>query len=407
MDGEFIPLHLRMLQNELADRKQRNYRYSLRAFAQFLGLGSSTLSRIFMNTQEISASNSKLIMDKLNFSEDDRMLFLASIAEEKRKRAFEVITNIFDKNVSDDSETEFYQISSDWLLSKSPEMIFVVNHLYQCLYVNEEGAKLYRKTPQELIGVTMRDLGIPAKVADALEKNIEKAFNDKCVVKFDDVESAVGGRSWMQRIYIPIFGKNDNVYAVACHVRDITDRKKVESQLKFLVDIGKMLSSSYDYKEKLEKVVDSINEKIADGCFVHIMNEKHEVEVFKVAHKINSKKEILRSIFARYPYEPDYPSFYHQVFKTGKTQFASEVSDELLKQICRNEEHYQQLKELDVKSYMCVPMISVNKVIGTMTLFRSSNEIPFDLNDLTLVKEVCLRAAWNIDCSMKLAHHMA
>lgn len=394
MGLDFIPLHIKMLQSELDLRKVRNHRYSLRAFAQFLGIGSSTLSRILMNTQEISISNSQIIIEKLNFSEDQSLLFIASIAEEKRTRASELINNFFENS---------HSVSSDWILSKSPEMIFVVNKYYQIIYVNDEGAKLYSSTPQELIGLTMRDVGAPEEVVQKLENDIDRTFEEKISLTTEDEFPLETRTLCMEKIIIPIFGKNNNVNAVACHIRDISERKKVESQLRFLVDIGGVLSSSYDYAQTLKVVVEMINSKLADGCFVHIMNDKHDVEVFKVSHKNSIKEEILRDLFTKYPYDENYPGFYHNVFKTGKMQFVPQVDDQILQKFCRNEEHLKSLVSLKANSYMCVPMQAMNKTIGTMTLLRSKGRAPFDLNDTVLVKELCLRSAWTIDCAMKLS----
>lgn len=198
-------------------------------------------------------------------------------------------------------------------------------------------------------------------------------------------------------------GRNQEVDAVACHIRDISERKKTESQLRFLVDMGEILSSSYDYTITLETVVDKIITQLADGCFVHILNKNHEAEIFKVAHREEEKKVVLSNLFSRFPYDPHFPGFYHKVFKTGKLQFFPRVDEDLLRQFCRNKDHYETLRNLNVYSYLCVPMKAVNKIIGTMSLIRSPGQKPFDQNELSLVLELSTRAAWAIDCSMKLS----
>lgn len=404
MDLTFTPLHIRMLQKELGLRKKRNPRYSLRAFAQFLGIGSSTLSRILMNAQDISLVNSKLIMEKLDLSENERMLFVASIAEEKRKRSFELLDDVFaGKTLQDETTSQYYSISAEWLLSKSPEMIFVVNKSFECIYANDEAAKLHGLKPQQLIGLTMRDVGVPEHLVNQLEDLIKETFLNKKISRIE-VEYPLGQEAvWMERIYIPIMGRNQEVDAVACHIRDISERKKTESQLRFLVDMGEILSSSYDYTITLETVVDKIITQLADGCFVHILNKNHEAEIFKVAHREEEKKVVLSNLFSRFPYDPHFPGFYHKVFKTGKLQFFPRVDEDLLRQFCRNKDHYETLRNLNVYSYLCVPMKAVNKIIGTMSLIRSPGQKPFDQNELSLVLELSTRAAWAIDCSMKLS----
>lgn len=81
------PYHIELLIQEIAKRKLTNSRYSLRAFARFLGIAPSTLSRILSNHQELSISGSRKIMRKLQFTEEQKITFIASVAEEKKRRA--------------------------------------------------------------------------------------------------------------------------------------------------------------------------------------------------------------------------------------------------------------------------------------------------------------------------------
>jgi transcriptional regulator with XRE-family HTH domain len=71
---------------KLKKRKQKNSRYSLRGFANFLDIAPSTLSRILTNSQELSVSATKKIMKKLALLDDEKFLFIASVAEEKKIR---------------------------------------------------------------------------------------------------------------------------------------------------------------------------------------------------------------------------------------------------------------------------------------------------------------------------------
>lgn len=80
------PYHISVLLREIEKRKQKNSRYSLRGFANFLEMAPSTLSRILTNGQELSVSATKKIMKKLELSEDEKVLFIASVAEEKKIR---------------------------------------------------------------------------------------------------------------------------------------------------------------------------------------------------------------------------------------------------------------------------------------------------------------------------------
>lgn len=88
------PYHVKLLLREIEKRKQKNQRYSLRAFASFLGLAPSTMSRILTNSQELSVGGTKKIMKKLQLTDEEKFLFIASVAEEKKFRTLKTLGKI-------------------------------------------------------------------------------------------------------------------------------------------------------------------------------------------------------------------------------------------------------------------------------------------------------------------------
>jgi transcriptional regulator with XRE-family HTH domain len=89
--NELKPYHIELLIQEIARRKLQNSRYSLRAFARHLGIAPSTLSRVLSNTQELSVSGSRKILRKLKFTEEQKLIFISSVAEEKKRRALQLL----------------------------------------------------------------------------------------------------------------------------------------------------------------------------------------------------------------------------------------------------------------------------------------------------------------------------
>ncbi len=359
MVEEFKPFHIRMIEQELSRRKLENPRYSLRAFARYLGIGSSSLSRIIKNTQEISPSSTRTIIKKLKFTDEDSILFLASIAENKRRRSFSYLSDI----------------NADSLLFNSPGLIFVLNRKKQCLYVNEEAAKFYMHTPQEFIGKTLFQMGASSAENEKMSAFVEKVFEDKKVLKLEDNIQLEGHTKWYERIYIPVLGKDNSIQAVSCHLRDITERKKIEFGLNFLARSGKILSSSFDYQMTLKNIIDLIISDLADGCFIHIRNSSDQIKLFDVSHKDPEKKQILESFFKDYAQDLNCEQFSH---------------------------HLKSIQNLEAGHCLCVPMNTIEKTIGSATLIRNRGREPFTESDSQLMKELGLRAAWAIDCMLRL-----
>ena len=95
------PFHVKLLLREIEKRKEKNARYSLRGFAKFLGIAPSTLSRILTSGQELSVGATKKIMKKLQLTEHQKFLFIASVAEEKKARTLRTLAKFPGNTKSD------------------------------------------------------------------------------------------------------------------------------------------------------------------------------------------------------------------------------------------------------------------------------------------------------------------
>lgn len=71
--------YLRILQNEFQQRKQKNKKYSLRAFAKFLGVSHALLSLVFLKKKGLSLKMAEKISAKLALSHLERNIFVSSV----------------------------------------------------------------------------------------------------------------------------------------------------------------------------------------------------------------------------------------------------------------------------------------------------------------------------------------
>lgn len=71
--------YLRILQNEFQQRKQKNKKYSLRAFAKFLGVSHALLSLVFLKKKGLSPKMAEKISTKMALSHLERHIFITSV----------------------------------------------------------------------------------------------------------------------------------------------------------------------------------------------------------------------------------------------------------------------------------------------------------------------------------------
>lgn len=96
----------RYLQDEFVNRSERNRRYSLRAFAKALNIGSSDLSKILANKRGITPKLVRRLAEPLKLSDTQVRLFVNSLKNTNATSSEE--TNF--RNLSDDT----FRIVADW-----------------------------------------------------------------------------------------------------------------------------------------------------------------------------------------------------------------------------------------------------------------------------------------------------
>ena len=116
------PFYIKKLKTELSERIDRNPRYSVRAFAQMLGIESSALSQILRGKRAISIRVANRIFGKLNFSPEEKAEFLTSLGQTKRAGGLKRISPLLRQALGPENDPEkprdltgdVFRLISDW-----------------------------------------------------------------------------------------------------------------------------------------------------------------------------------------------------------------------------------------------------------------------------------------------------
>jgi len=208
-----------------------------------------------------------------------------------------------------------------------------------------------------------------------------------------------GSLRWVEgrgQLYFDESGQPERLVGVCL---DITDRKVAEEtqrrardQAAFLSEAGARLASSLDYEQTLKAVTKLAVPTVADWCAVDIVDEGGDVRRLAVAHVDPAKVDLARSIQERYPEDAQSPYSVHQVLRTGAPTMMADIPDALLVASARDPDHLRLLREVGLRSYMCVPMIEGGRTVGVLT-FVTEAERRYSDADLRFAEQLAARAA--------------
>ncbi|HEY7956372.1 MAG TPA: PAS domain S-box protein, partial [Polyangia bacterium] len=276
----------------------------------------------------------------------------------------------------------------------------------QILYANQAAARTIGfGSPEELAGASINEItdrfemSRPDGTALTREQIPTAAafagqVTDEVLIRF-----RVRGRSEQRfsRVRaIPIRDRAGRVEQVVNFFREVTDQTREEQQHSFLLRAADTLSSSLDYEKTLSTVANLAVPVLADWCGIDLADGDRPRRV-AIAHVDPSKISLVDELERRFPSDPNAPTGVPQVIRSGKPEQMFDLPRELLVAAATSEEHLRLIDELQLCSYICVPLTVRGKTIGALTFAMAESGRRHDQRDFELAQALADRAALAID----------
>lgn len=216
-------------------------------------------------------------------------------------------------------------------------------------------------------------------------------------VELDVVVNDGGSRLQLLSNAAPLFDEQGKSRGSIGAFLDITSRKRIEEQERFLAEASTLLSTSLDYQTTLENLTHLVVSELADWCTIHIVEEDGSLRQVSVVHANPLKLKWAQDWQRHYWLEPNAAYGPPKVVRSGKSEFYPEISDFLLVAAARDFKHLQILRQLSLKSAICVPIKARGRTLGTITFVLAESGRSYTRSDLVLAEDLGRRAALAID----------
>jgi PAS domain S-box-containing protein len=178
--------------------------------------------------------------------------------------------------------------------------------------------------------------------------------------------------------------------------RDVTAQRAAEERDKFLLKAVDELTSSLDYQATLAAVARLAVPTLADWCAVDVADGGRPKRV-ATAHVDPAKVQTVAEITRRYPPDPNSKLGSAEVLRTGQPQLVSRIPRELITKAAVDAEHLRMLDELELWSYMAVPLTAGGKVLGVITFAMAESHRVYSETDLNFARALADRAALAVE----------
>ncbi len=178
---------------------------------------------------------------------------------------------------------------------------------------------------------------------------------------------------------------------------DITRERAAREGLQFLSDASRILASSLDYRTTLTEVAQIAVPRLADWCVIEVLNEQGHTDEVAIKHSNPEKEALAREMRRRYPPDARTTTGVARVISTGKPRLVSEISDAMLVQAARDDEHLRVMRELGLCSSILVPLLLGERAIGALGLYQAESGRRYTEDDVSFAQELGRRAALAIE----------
>jgi PAS domain S-box-containing protein len=182
------------------------------------------------------------------------------------------------------------------------------------------------------------------------------------------------------------------LYAVNV-LENITEVKRAQIAESFMAEASRMLASSLDYAETLDRVAQLAVPQIADWCAIDVLDEAGELERVAVHDgepaELASSERRSRSD----PHAPDQAAAVEEVIRTARTRLLSNDGPDAP----ANAQQVELLRALGARSMIIVPLTAPARTIGAITLICSKSRRRLTPADVGVAERLGRRAGTAVE----------
>ncbi len=208
---------------------------------------------------------------------------------------------------------------------------------------------------------------------------------------------ADGSIHWVEAKGKPVLDTDGRPMMLTGVCLDVTLRKRVEDDLKFLAEASAELAHLSDYQTTLDTIARQAVPAFADWCTVDMLEEDGSLKQLAMAHRDPAKMRLVKELNLRFPPDPKSSSGAWAVLRSGRSVYVREVTREMLESTETDEEHLAALRSLGLRSYLAVPLLARGKVLGVLSFTTAESRRTYTEDDHAMAEDLARRAGTAIE----------
>jgi PAS domain S-box-containing protein len=211
------------------------------------------------------------------------------------------------------------------------------------------------------------------------------------------VSTSSGGWIWVLSRG-KVFARNENgePSRMLGTMLDITERKRIENEQRFLAEMGEILTSTLDYRSTLTRIADLAVREFADLCIVDVFEDNGSIRRLKVAGRDQSLAKVC-DLLMEISMDRNPSHLIRSVVEHRRPVLLQHDTPRMLASFSQNEAHLKALQAANLKSVVAVPLLARGKLMGVISMISSTSNRQYGPEDVHLAEEMARRTALSIE----------
>ena len=174
--------------------------------------------------------------------------------------------------------------------------------------------------------------------------------------------------------------------------------ERLNEQLSFLAQAGELLSRSLNLDAVLESIARLMVPRLTDWCVIHLPSlDGRQLLPVTVIHQDPAMVSFLRHFIEQNPVGISVENGTGRVFITGQPELVPVITDEMYDTIPQSEAWKDDVRRLQLRSVITVPMHANGRVVGVLGLARTNLDRLYSQEDVAFALEVAGRAGQAVE----------
>jgi PAS domain S-box-containing protein len=289
---------------------------------------------------------------------------------------------------------------------------------------NSAAARMFGYTEAEAVGRPIAFIVPPSRLDEEADI-LRRLARGEAVEAFETVRRHKDGHSIDVALSIsPIRDGAGTITGASTIARDIGPQKRAEAErtallsaerrareaaeasereASFLADVTAVLGSSLDYDTTLARVARLAIPVLTDLCAIDLLEPDGRTRRVAAAHVDPAKEALVAAVRAVHGFNSDAPHGVPAVIRTRRPTLVTSATEADLAAAARDPEQLTMFHKLGLKSWIIVPLIAREQILGAMTFVITESSRRYNARDVALAEAVANRAAVAIDNARLLA----